>query len=411
MNLGLNSFDIEKHLTSIKIPMNYQEAASKGQLNRDLALAMKAKIEQLPGGIETFCKGIRIESIISDKEYKRIGQFYTLEGNNNLPKQVRLEFLQSSQQIRKEIEERLKPYMMILATGILPDELVSQTAFHSALTEKDFNPYFQRELGLYRYFALTMRDADGIIIGVSGSEVFCHNEGPPTIHGSYCVISPEYRKMGLGIRMVEALIKYSVDFVANKRLDAFKEGRMYLFIEVNDIAKMTLGNRLLDEAMGLHPLLRDKIWEKNNFREIPDINYFQRDKSPIPLALKVQQINIRRTGNGEYEIIGTSPPTEISSDVVLRHVNAFDNLLMNYDLMSKRLHQGGRLCDPRKAGLVTLPEKPTFLATLTPKVAEKDREKWRRIDVALSEINKKTALPLDKTMQELFVIYMVRING
>jgi hypothetical protein len=292
---------------------------------------------------------------------------------------------------------KLHEFHAVLRRGILPNELVPLNDFVAALGPKNDDLAFQEAIGPYRYFGLALRSPANETIGAAGFAVFCHREGPATLHASYYALLPRFRGLGLVRLMLDEVARTAVHFVADTRPTAFDSGPVVQFLEANGIADMTLGDRLLDEAIAMHPLARDAAWERIGFREIMDVEYQQRGSPPIRLVLKAVLLDVETIG-GQPCFRALRAPDFIDGDVVLRHISAFDNLLMNYDEASQALATGRALPDLSSAGLVaklapgvTLPVKPLDQAA-------RDRQYWAEADARLSKL---TGLALEKTMQAL----------
>jgi GNAT superfamily N-acetyltransferase len=240
--------------------------------------------------------------------------------------------------------------------------------------------------------ALAVR-ADGAgTIGAAGFAVFCHRVGAASVHASYYALLAGFRGLGLGRLMLHAVCRSAIGFIAEARPAALRAGPVVQFIEANDIASMTLGDRLQDQAIALHPLARDALWERLGFREIVDIHYRQRSDPPIGLALKALLIRVDGAG---YDLVA---PDAVAGALVRRHVRAFDNLLMNYATARTLVARGRKLPAPRPAGLLARVDPRAALATKPPDQAARERSCWAEIDARLSRC---AGLPLGATMQAL----------
>jgi hypothetical protein len=341
--------------------LSYADAAARAAINDAAKQATREQIDAQEGGIAAFHRNIRVEHI-GDPGAGELQEFHA-----------------------------------VLRRGILPNELVPMNDFVAALGPKNDDRALQEAIGPYRYFGLALRSPANETIGAAGFAVFCHRQGPATIHASYYALLPRFRGLRLVRLMLDEVARTAIGFVADARPAAFDSGPVVQFLEANGIADMTLGDRLLDEAIAMHPLARDAAWERIGFREIMDVEYQQRGSPPIRLVLKAVLLDV--------EIIDGRPcfgalraPVSIDGDVVLRHVAAFDNLLMNYDEASQALASGCPLPDLGCTGLVAklppgvkLPVKPLDQAA-------REREEWAATDTLLSNL---TDLALDKTMRAL----------
>jgi GNAT superfamily N-acetyltransferase len=340
---------------------SYAEAAARSAANNAAARATRRRIEQREGGLEDFLLRIRVEHIGTPAA------------------------------------GGLEDFHAVLRASILPDELVPIEDFIAALGPKNEDRALQNAIGPYRYIGLAVRSPSEGTVGAAGFAVFCHPSGPATVHGSYYALLPRFRGLGLHRLMVNAVAQNAVRFVARVRPSAFNAGPMVQFIEANGIANMTLRDRLLDQAIAVHPLARDAIWERMGFREILSIHYHQRGSPPLELALKAALIDVDNLG-GLSRALGLGAPTAVAGDVLLRHVSAFDNLLMNYDEASRALSRRERLPDPRDAGLLARFDPSTALPVLTPDAAARERFQWAAIDKRLANCSD---LNLSRTMREL----------
>lgn len=340
---------------------SYAEAATRAAANAAAARQTRAMIEQRDGGIDAFRLNIRIEWLTAASA------------------------------------EGLADFHAVLRASILPDEIVPNEDFVTALGLKNEDVTLQRAFGPYRYFALALRTEKDGMIGVAGFAVFCHRTGPATIHTSYCALLPRFRGLRLIRLLLNTAAQYAVDFVGETRRSAFTAGPLFEFIEVNSIANMTLGDRLLDEAIARHPLERDAMWERIGFREILGIGYRQRAEPPIPLALKAALIDAETDGLRD-RVLGLRAPESVPADVLLRHITAFDNLLMNYEEATAALTRFGAPPDPSEAGLLRTLDPAAKIPVKSVADAARERELWRAVDEKLSQYQ---GLSLESTMQTL----------
>jgi GNAT superfamily N-acetyltransferase len=340
---------------------SYAEAATRAAANAAAARQTRAMIEQYAGGIDAFRRNIRIEWLTAASA-KGLADFHA-----------------------------------VLRAGILPDEIVPIEDFVTALGLKNEDLALQNALGPYRYFALTLRTEEDGMIGAAGFAVFCHHIGPATVHISYCALLPRFRGLRLIRLMLNAAAQYAVNFVGETRRAAFSAGPLFEFIEVNSIANMTLGDRLVDEAIAMHPLERDAIWERIGFREILGIEYRQRAEPPIPLALKTALIDAEADGLRD-RMLGLRAPESVPADVLLRHISAFDNLLMNYEEATAALTRFGAPPDPSEAGLLHNLDPAAKVLVKSVADAARERDMWRAVDEKLSQCE---GLSLESTMQVL----------
>lgn len=342
--------------------MSYADAAARGADSIAAATAMRNRIERQKGGVADF--------------RHRLGL----------------------QQLHHDAVDALDEFYQVLRSGILPDELVPIEDFIAALGSKNADQAFQQAIGPYRYFCLALRARDHGTIGAAGFVTFCHQHGPATMHASYYAVLPCFRRLGLGRLLLTAAAETAIGFVASTRPEAFDAGPMVQFIEANDIAHMTLRERLLDEAIGMHPLARDALWEHIGFREIVDIAYRQRHDPPIELALKAVLVETDRDATGP-RLRGLRPPLEISGDLMLRHVTAFDGLLMNYENARRTLIALHRpLPHPVGNGLLAHIDAAATLPVKSLDQAAHDRQEWQVADELLRT---RSNLSLDTTMQAL----------
>jgi GNAT superfamily N-acetyltransferase len=340
---------------------SYAGAATAAAINNEAALAMRRHVRQQPGGLATFRRRLHIESIGTPAAGS------------------------------------LDEYYAVLRSSILPDELVPLADFTAALGPKNIDPILKDAIGPYRYYALALRAPGYGTIGAAGFAAFCHRRGPATMHASYYALLPAFRRLGLGRLLIDAATETTIRFVVTARPTALDAGSVVQFIEVNDIADMTLRDRLLDEAIAMHPLARDAMWEDLNFREVMTVKYRQRDIPLLPLALKAVLVDVAPIRNTS-RVRALRAPAAILSDIVSSHVAAFDNFLMNYDESRRILGRGGPLPDPTSAGLLARVAPNTDLPVRSLEQALQYRQKWQAIDRRLS---RRPNLPLDAKMQAL----------
>jgi GNAT superfamily N-acetyltransferase len=318
---------------------SFQEAEARARANADAAREVRQHLEQTEGGVDGFLQRVRIAPIAPPGGAE------------------------------------LRDFHAVLAEGILPYQLVPIGDFVDAIGVMNDNTLFQQALGPYRYVCLAARtDADGTI-GVAGLIVFCHHDGPATLHASYYAISPAFRSIGLGRRLLNAAADIAMRFVATARPAAWTAGPLVHFIETSSYPDMTLAERLADEAIALHPLVRDEMWERIGFREIRSAGYHQRATPPAPLVLKALLI--------EPVFRRMIPPTSIDGDLVRRHVTAFDAVLMNSEAASEALARGHAPPRPEPAGLLAWLPPGAVLPVVSPEDAARDRCHWRALDASL----------------------------
>jgi hypothetical protein len=349
---------------------SYAEAAAWNSRRRKAANKTKALVDGRPGGVQAFREGINFVPLYSDSR------------------------------TTPENEKLLDEFLDVLASGILAEELVPRENFLHALTVNNRENLFSGVLGPHKYFALAVIAPNIGMVGAIGFQVFAHLTGPATLHGSYYALRPDYRGCGLSHLMLRTVADQAVEFIASARPEAFNEGYIFQFIETNDIAQMTLAERLEDEAIALHPLERDRMWDARCFREIAGIGYRQRAEPPRALALKVQSIDITHR-QGRYRADGFQPISHIQASTVLRHVRAFDNLLMNSDEAEAAIRDGRPLTDPHHAGLLNDIVESTTLHTVTPAQAKDYRLKWLELDRHIQDRRLLDRRALAKTMAEL----------
>jgi GNAT superfamily N-acetyltransferase len=340
---------------------SHREAAALAEANAAAARSMRHRIEQRDGGIAEFHRHVCFEPI-DDPASRELDKFHA-----------------------------------VLASGILPGQLVPISEFAAALGSKNADRAFRRAIGPYRYDCLAARTKTDGMIGAAGFVTFCHQRGPATLHASYYALRPAFRGLGLGRRLLDAVASVAVRFIAGARLEAFNAGPVVQFIETNSIGDMTLADRLLDEAIGMHPLARDAMWERVGFREIMDIRYRQRATPPIALSLKALLIDVERTG-GDHVPRGVTAPRSLPGDLVLRHLRAFDNLLLNHDAASRVLARGEDLPEPGDAGLFARLPPGAVLPVKSLEDAARERRDWRTVDERLS---RSAGAELGKTMRVL----------
>lgn len=340
---------------------NHRQAAARGKANEDDARATRQRIEQAAGGLAGFHRSVRFDSI-DDPESATLREFHA-----------------------------------VLASGILPRQLVPISEFAAALGPKNADPAFQLAIGPYRYVCLAARTDNDGMIGAAGFVTFCHRRGPATLHASYYALRPAFRGLGLGRRLLDAAARMAVGFIEGARPGAFEAGLLVHFIETNDIGEMTLADRLLDEAIAMHPLARDAMWERIGFREILNIRYRQRGEPPVALTLKALLIDAGRPGGNDLPLRLISPES-LSGDVVLRHVSAFDNLLLNYENASRALALGQALPEPRGAGLLARLAPGAVLAVKSLPDAARNRREWLTAD---ERLGRRTGVNPNETMRAL----------
>jgi GNAT superfamily N-acetyltransferase len=339
----------------------YADARARAAINNAAKQAMRDRIAAQEGGLEGFRQTIRIEHI-GDPGAGDLQEFHA-----------------------------------VLRHSILPSELVPLDDFVTALGPKNEDRAFLEAIGPYRYFGLALRSPAEETIGAAGFAVFCHRQGPATLHASYYALLPRFRGLGLVRLMLAEVARTAVRFVAEARPGAFDSGPVVQFLEANGIADMTLEDRLLDEAIAMHPVARDAAWERLGFREIMNIEYRQRGIPPISLVLKAVLIDAEMV-DGRHCFRAFRAPDCIDGDVVLRHISAFDNLLMNYDEASQALASGRPLPDLDGTGLVAKLPPGIVLPVKPLNTAARDRQDWTATDDLLSS---RTGLSLEKTMQAL----------
>ena len=261
--------------------------------------------------------------------------------------------------------------------------------------------FVSRALGPHKYLSLAVMAPGTGMIGAMGIQIFCHQSGPATLHGSYYALVPAYRGCGISHLMIRAAVDQAVRYIANVRPKALDEGHILQFIETNDIAKMTLADRLEDEAIAMHPLDRDRMWEARCFREIRGIDYRQRARPPRPLALKVHSVDVVVRRDGQYWTGDLRAPDRIPAATVLRHVRAFDNLLMNFDEAEAAVRDGHPLIDPRHAGLLADVNELAMLNTVALEDAKAYRLKWAEVDRRIQDNVFPDGRALTKTMTQL----------
>ncbi len=297
-------------------------------------------------------------------------------------------------------QKLLGEYLQVLASGILADELVPRENFLHALSLNNQDASLSRALGPHKYLALAVMAPGTGMIGAMGVQVYCHLHGPATLHGSYYAVLPSYRGCGVGFLMIRTAADQAVDFIAAARREALGTRNIFQFIETNDIAKMTLADRLEDEAIAMHPLERDRLWEAFCFREIQDIGYRQRAEPPRPLSLKVQSIDIVER-DGRYRADGFRAVNRVPAPTVLRHVSAFDNLLMNFDEAEAAARESVPVADLQDAGLINRIDASAALRTVTLSEARGYRRKWMDRDRRIRERIAPNDWALAQTMKEL----------
>lgn len=351
--------------------VTHQQASARASVNKDAAREIREQIDKSPGGLDGFRQSIQFETI----------------DNPASP--------------------ALRDFHAVLASGIVPGLLVPIEDFASALGPKNADPAFQRMLGPYRYDCLVASTEQHGLIGAAGFVTFCHRQGPATLHTSYCAVLPAFRGLRLVRGVLEATTRIAIRFIEGARPAAFDAGPVVHFIETHDIGEMTLGDRLLEEAMAIHPLARDAMWERIGFREIAKACYRQRGDPPDPLTLRALLIQTVQPG-GHARPLRLIPPESLPGGLVLRHVSAFDNLLLNYENASQALAAGHAFPDPRDAGLLEPKMTPeAVLSVKSPQDAEQIRRAWRMADELLSQ---RTDLDPRATMQSLCDSINVR-NG
>jgi len=339
-------------------PLNFATASACAAHNRACAEEWRSEIDGQSGGLQGYRNALHVRSL-RDGDSSGLAAFYS-----------------------------------VLEAGILPSELVPITDFSDILRERNDNAMMAKALGPYRYFCLAMLDASGETIGVSASIVFMHREGVPSLHTSYLAIVPARRGFGFGSLLLDATVKAAVSFLSKHSQSLADPADLMLhFIETNAMANMTLHERLLDEAMAMHPLNRDAYWQRQGFREIEGIAYQQRADPPIALALNARCYRILGVDN--YEIV---PADTVPAGTLLAHVRAFDNLLLNYDEATTRLLNGQRLAEPQNEGLLGPFDADAPLPLMSGSAADMNRACWKVVD---ADMAKRSGLPMDIPLREV----------
>jgi len=328
----------------------YATAAQEALSNRETALRKKQELASKPGGVNAFLSGVTIAPI--------------------------------------DVEKELQTYHDVLASGILPEELVGVEVFRDIMLNLNNEQLFQDALGPSRYFTLGVKDPEGKMIGAIGMAVFCHKEGPATIHGSFHVLLPEYRALGIGNRMMDAVPQVAANYIASQegRPGALAAGKVIHFIETNDIKSMTVADSLMDRVMAMHPIVRDEHWERKGFRELDGIDYVLREDPPIPMALKAMEIRVS-TGNGGLLDIKQAPPEFVAASTVAAHVRALDTWIMTTETSRESLLQGRPLNDPIADALIKSPiGGGDFYFVVPLQKAQTRRAYWERIDKKIGDL-------------------------
>jgi len=217
--------------------LTFAGARQAETIARETAVQTRHEIEQRPGGLQAFREQLIFKSLVTPEEDQTLAVFYA---NGHVPHDT-----------IATIAERVEPYHAILESGIpIVEDLADQEAFVSAVTEKNHNAGVSEALGPSRYFAVAVFDPahPDRQIGSLGFQVFCHRQGPATIHTSYYVAAPEYRGLGLSQPLVDYVNRTAIHYIEHARPEALAEGKIYQFIESTPPKRTSTQNLLLDTA-------------------------------------------------------------------------------------------------------------------------------------------------------------------